>query len=65
LAFKTAKAVVAKEAFLQYPDHNQPFHVYADASDFQLGSETVQEGKPVAFFSFSEAQHGSTPLHHR
>jgi hypothetical protein len=50
-AFKTIKAVVAKETFLQYPDHNNPFHVYADASDCKMGSVIVQEGKPVAFFS--------------
>jgi hypothetical protein len=43
--------VLAKEAFLQYPDHNKPFHVYTDASDLQMGSVIMQDGKPVAFFS--------------
>jgi transposase InsO family protein len=42
---------LAKEAFLQYPDHNKPFHIYTDASDYQMGSVIMQEGKPVAFFS--------------
>jgi transposase InsO family protein len=50
-AFQAAKAMVAEEVLLQYPDHNKPFHVYADASDLQLGSVIMQEDKPVAFFS--------------
>jgi transposase InsO family protein len=50
-AFEQVKATLAKEAFLQYPDHNKPFHIYSDASDYQMGSVIMQEGKPVAFFS--------------
>jgi RNase H-like domain found in reverse transcriptase len=45
-SFKQIKAILAKEAFLQYPDHNKPFHIYADASDKQLGSVILQDGKP-------------------
>jgi hypothetical protein len=43
--------MIAKEAFLAYPDHNKPFHVYCDASDIQLGAAILQDGKPVAFYS--------------
>ena len=50
-AFDTAKAVMAKQAFLAYPDHNKPFHVFCDASDLQLGAAIIQDKKPVAFFS--------------
>ena len=50
-AFDQMKALLAKEAFLAYPDHNKPFHIYTDASDVQLGSVIFQEGKPIAFYT--------------
>ena len=45
------KALLAKETFLAYPDHNKPFHIYFDASDLQLGLAIFQEGKPIAYYS--------------
>jgi RNase H-like domain found in reverse transcriptase len=50
-AFDEAKALLARDAFITYPDHNQPFHVYTDASQLQLGSVIMQNNGPVAFFS--------------
>ena len=41
-AFDQIKALLAQEAFLQYPDHNQPCDIYADASDLQLGAAIFQ-----------------------
>jgi len=50
-AFEAIKAVLSEQAFLRYPDHNKPFHIYCDASDLQLGAAICQDNCPVAFYS--------------
>jgi hypothetical protein len=49
-AFNKMRLLMAANALAAYPNHNKRFDVYTDASDFQLGTCIIQEGKPVAYF---------------
>jgi hypothetical protein len=48
--FDKMHLLMAANAPAAYLDHNKLFNVYTDASDFQLGTCIIQEGRPVAYF---------------
>ena len=50
-AFDKMRLIIAADALAAYPDHNKPFHIYTDSSDFQMGACILQGGRPVAYFS--------------
>ncbi len=50
-AFNHAKATIAKDIVLAYPDYNKVFEIYTDASSKQLGAVITQDIKPIVFFS--------------
>jgi hypothetical protein len=50
-AFDRIKKVISRETLLVFPDFNKEFHIYTDASDYQLGAVIMQDDKPLAFYS--------------
>jgi RNase H-like domain found in reverse transcriptase len=50
-AYEEVKWVISKETLLSFPNFNKPFHMYTDASNYQLGSVIMQDDKPLAFYS--------------
>ena len=51
MAFEQARAMVAKETMLTFPDFDEVFHIHADASTRQLGGVISQNNRPLAFYT--------------
>ena len=42
---------MATNCINKYPDYTKTFHIYTDASDYQLGAAIIQDGEPIAYYS--------------
>jgi hypothetical protein len=50
-AYEAMRSMIVAETLLTYPNHNKPFDINTDASDYQMGACIMQESKPVAHWS--------------
>jgi RNase H-like domain found in reverse transcriptase len=49
--FEQIKALIATDALLAYPNHNKPFDIETDASNYQLSAIIKQDNCPVSYYT--------------
>ena len=50
-AFQKAKEMCMEDTLLHYPDLNEKFVIFTDASDYAMGATGTQERKVVFYWS--------------
>ena len=46
------KAILVSDWVNACPDYTKPFHMYTDASKYQLGTAIIQNCHPIAYYSW-------------
>ena len=54
------KSILSTDVLLAYPNHNLPFEVYFDASDYQMGAAIVQNVPPPPPVAYSSRKYNAT-----
>ncbi len=42
-AFKIMKTIMAADVLMTYPNHNIPFYIYTNASNYQMGAIIIKK----------------------
>ena len=50
-AFHNIKRIYAEDVLLHYPDYTQPFELYTDSSEYQMGGVITQQVRVIAYLS--------------